>query len=387
MSEVERVRRILDGEENAPELEEPFRRHLRLTRASEIEPEPVVWMWEDNGAGRIPSGALVVAAGREGTGKSSFGIWMAAQVTTGTLPGPLFGHPYDVIYVAVEDSWKHTLVPRLMAAGADLDRVWRVEAAVSEDETGVISLPHDLLLLERSIGELGVRLVVLDPLMSTISAKIDTHKERDTRTALDPLARLADRTGAAILGVAHFNKGIGTDPSSLITGSGAFKNVPRAVFGFAVDPDSENGARVMTQTKNSLGLSDLPSLAYRIQSTKVDTPKGVADVGRFVFEGVAKRTVEEVLAGGDPDETKAKVAAADFLRATLDGQWCRSKDIAEEAKEAHDISPRTLARARKGLAVVAKKFPTGPDGAPEWWQTLPEQSATLPPPESKSANP
>ncbi|MER5647298.1 AAA family ATPase [Streptosporangium sp. NPDC002524] len=348
------MRRLLDGgadtsevpfpDEEAEAPKAPFQRHLRLTRASDIEPEPVVWMWEDDGAGRIPSGALVVAAGREGTGKSSFGIWMAARITTGTLTGPLFGMPYAVIYVAVEDSWKHTLVPRLMAAGADLSRVWRVEAVVSEDETGTISLPHDLALLEASIRELNAKLVVLDPLMSTIAAKIDTHKERDTRTVLDPLARLADRAGCTMLGIAHFGKGIGTDPSSLITGSGAFKNVPRAVFGFACDPDSDT--RVMSQTKNSLGRSDLPSLAYRIDSAKVETPKGMADVGLFIFDGEAERSVEEVLAGGDREEVKAKVAAADFLRDALDGRWVRSKDIAEEAREAHGISERTLKRAR-----------------------------------------
>ncbi|OPG04125.1 AAA family ATPase [Microbispora sp. GKU 823] len=363
-------------------------RRLVLTAAADIEPEPVVWVWEDDGKGRIPAGSLSVAAGREGTGKSSFGIWMAAGVTTGTLPGPLLGQPADVIYVAVEDSWKHTLVPRLIAAGADLKRVWRAEAVVSEDETGTISLPNDNDLLEREIRRLCVKLVVLDPLMSTISAKIDTHKERDTRTALDPLARLADRTGAVVLGIAHFNKGASSDPSSLITGSGAFKNVPRSVFGFAVDSESEDGGRVMTQTKNSLGLSDLPSLAYRIESTKVETRKGIADVGRFVFDGIASRSVDEILSSGgdDQEQRQARLEATDFLRQALHGQWCRTTEIQEEAKQAHGISERTLNRARKGLAVVARKFPTGPNGKSEWWLALPEQSATLPDPEGKGAN-
>ncbi len=68
-------------------------RKLVLTRASDIEPEPVVWAWEDDGAGRIPAGSLGLAAGREGTGKSSFLIWMAARITMGTLPGSFTGHP------------------------------------------------------------------------------------------------------------------------------------------------------------------------------------------------------------------------------------------------------------------------------------------------------
>lgn len=364
---------------------EAFKRKLKLTRASDIEPEPVVWMWEDNGAGRIPSGSLTVAAGREGTGKSSFGIWMAAGVTNGTLPGPLLGKPADVVYVAVEDSWKHTLVPRLMAAGADLKRVWRAEVEVSEDETSTINLPNDFNLLEESIVQNGVKLVILDPLISTISSTVDTHKERSTRTVLDPLARLADRTACTVLGIAHFGKGAGTDPSSLITGSGAFKNVPRSIFGFAVDADE--GTRVMTQTKNSLGVADLPSLAYTIESAKIDTRLGPAEVGKFVFCGEAVRSVEEILSshGEDGEQRQEKVAAVDYLRAALDGQWRATNEVKEEAREAYSISARTLERARKSLAVVAKPFPTAPDGTNEWWLSLPEQTATLPDPKPKAA--
>ncbi|MFC4535690.1 AAA family ATPase [Sphaerisporangium dianthi] len=366
---------------------QPFARRIKLTRASEIEPEPVEWMWEDNGRGRIPSGALAVAAGREGTGKSSFGIWMAAGVTTGTLPGPLLGRPHDVIYVAVEDSWKHTLVPRLIAAGANLDRVWRAEVEISEDETSTINLPNDFALLEDSIAHNGVKLVILDPLISTISAGIDTHKERSVRMVLDPLARLGDRTGCVMLGIAHFGKGAGTDASSLITGSGAFKNVPRAVLAFAVDPDE--GTRVMTQSKNSLGLADLPSLAYNIESVKIETKKGTADVGKFVFCGEAPRSVGEILAsnGDDSEQRNDKAGAVEFLIEALAGGWRKTTEIQEEAKQIHGISERTLNRARKSLAVVAKNFPTGPNGKGEWWLALPEQSATLPDPEGKGAKP
>ena len=269
-------------------LDEPQpARTLRLTRASDIEPEPVVWAWLDEGEGRVPAGALTVAAGREGTGKSSFGMWMAAQITRGLLPGNFHGRPRAVFYVAVEDSWKQTIVPRLIGAGADLDLVYRVEAVEAEYGETTLSLPQDNSLMEKAIAEHDVALVVLDPLMSCIGKGIDTHRERDVRTALDPLARMADRTGAVLLGIAHFNKGSGTDPASLITGSGAFKNVPRAVFGFAKDDD--NDCRVMTQAKNSLGRADLPSLTYNILSAEVPTRTGIAYVGRFVFTGPRRR--------------------------------------------------------------------------------------------------
>ncbi|MBU5944914.1 AAA family ATPase [Streptomyces sp. PAM3C] len=336
-------------------LDEPQpARTLRLTRASDIEPEPVVWAWLDEGEGRVPAGALTVAAGREGTGKSSFGMWMAAQITRGTLPGNFYGRPRAVFYVAVEDSWKQTIVPRLIGAGADLDLVYRVEAVEAEYGETTLSLPQDNSLMEKAIAEHDVALVVLDPLMSCIGKGIDTHRERDVRTALDPLARMADRTGAVLLGIAHFNKGSGTDPASLITGSGAFKNVPRAVFGFAKDDD--NDCRVMTQEKNSLGRMDLPSLAYNIETTEIPTKKGIASVGRFVFLGQSARSVKEILAQGqDTDRGERDEAGAwlvDYL--TDNGGEASAGDIIKAA-EKDGFAKHTIQRARSKVGVTSQK--------------------------------
>ncbi len=336
-------------------LDEPQpARSLRLTRASDIEPEPVVWAWLDEGEGRIPAGALSVAAGREGTGKSSFGMWMAAQITRGLLPGNFYGRPRAVFYVAVEDSWKQTIVPRLIGAGADLDLVYRVEAVEAEYGETTLSLPQDNSLMEKAIAEHDVALVVLDPLMSCIGKGIDTHRERDVRTALDPLASMADRTGAVLLGIAHFGKGAGTDPSALITGSGAFKNVPRAVFGFARDDD--NDCRVMSQSKNSLGRSDLPSLSYNIETTEVPTKKGIASVGRFEFTGQATRSVSEILAQGqDTDRGERDEAGAWLVDYLMDNGGEASAGDVIKAAEKDGFAKHTIQRARSKVGVKSQK--------------------------------
>lgn len=293
-------------------------RRARLTWANEIAPKSVQWAWtgglqeisqgfnrqisdflmpslvsDVQDSGRIATGTIAIAAGSEGLGKSSFGIVLAAKVSTGKLSGAWYGTPGRVLYVAVEDSWEHTIVPRLMAADADLSRIARFGVATGDDENMNLSLPYDNALLEEVITENGIGLVVLDPLMSLINEEIDTHREREVRKSLDPLVGIADRTGAVILGIAHFNKGSGTDISARITGSGAFKNVPRAVFGFARDPESGNC--VITQSKNSLGRSDLPSLGYRIESHQVGD--GIS-TGRFVPLGVSERSVTDILAEG-----------------------------------------------------------------------------------------
>jgi hypothetical protein len=66
-------------------------RQARITWADEIEPEPVTWAWKTGDDGRIPTASLSIAAGREGTGKSSFGILKSALITNGTLPGCFYG--------------------------------------------------------------------------------------------------------------------------------------------------------------------------------------------------------------------------------------------------------------------------------------------------------
>lgn len=349
---------LSDLDQPEPAEGKPGRR-LVLTAASEIEPEPVVWAWhhEDDltgGSGRIPLGSLSVAAGREGTGKSSFGIWLAAMITRGTLPGSLYGTPHAVIYAAVEDSWKYTLVPRLIAAGADLTKVYRVEVVEDEQDGTTLSLPIDNALLEREMRQVGAALLVLDPLMSTIGAGIDTHRERDVRVALDPLARLADRARCVVLGIAHFNKGGGTDPSSLITGSGAFKNVPRSVFGFAADPE---GDRVMTQTKNSLGRLDLPSLAYQIEGVEVPTRLGPAHVGRLVWLGESDRSVTDILSDrGDAEDQEDRKDAAEWLRGFLADQGGEASAVdVFKAGDKDGFRKDALKRAKRKAGVISEK--------------------------------
>jgi KaiC/GvpD/RAD55 family RecA-like ATPase len=350
-------------------------RALVLTPASEITPVPVVWAWEDDDAGRIPAGSFGLFAGREGTGKSSFLIWKAAQITRGELPGAWKGIPRAVFYVAVEDSWKHTIVPRLMAAGADLTRVYRaeVETATSETvpETVTLSLPADNRLLEEAVREYDVALVAVDPLMSAISDSLDTHVNRQVRRALDPLAALADRTGAVIAGIAHFNKSTGTDASSLITASGAFKDVARYIFAFAVD--DADGLHVITQTKNSLGRSGLPSLAYQITEATVETPTGDAKVGRFVLDGKTDRNVRDILAAqGASDDQRDELARAKvYLRTALAGGPRLTSEIEDEARERELIAKRTLERARRDEGVMARK------AGLVWYIALPEHEGEL----------
>ncbi|PRW61677.1 AAA family ATPase [Actinopolyspora mortivallis] len=342
-------------------------RRLRLTKASQVQIRPTYWTWE----GRIPHGAITLGPGREGIGKSLFCSWLAAQVTLGTLEGLHQGQPKGVIYAATEDSWEATIAPRLIAAGADTDRVYRVEVTSPAGNSLPLTLPRDCAELATEITEADVSLLILDPLISAVDSRVNVNQE-ELRTALEPLSALADSTGCAVFGLAHFNKGTGTDVLSRVTGSRAFSAVARAAVAFARDPDAEDGSCVMSQVKNNLGSLALPSLRYIVEPVTLDTLDGPAQWGRLRFLGETDTHVETILAeptGKDTHNGSGRTHAldtwlVDYL--TERGGSASSTEITTDAEKAGYSQPQ-LKRARRRLGNRIDVVKTGLD---HWVWTL-----------------
>jgi AAA domain-containing protein len=329
-------------------------RRVRLTPAALIALRPTYWVWD----GRIPHGALTLGPGREGVGKSLFCAWLAAQITLGTLPGIHHGTPRSVIYAATEDSWERTIAGRLLVAGADLDRVYRVEV----DQVGTtvaLSLPRDCAALAEQITTHDVALLILDPLISAVDSRINVNQE-ELRGALEPLAALADHTGTAIFGLAHFNKATGADALSRITGSRAFAAVARAALAFARDPHAEDGSCVLSQVKSNLGRLDVPSLRYTIESVTVPTPEGPGQWGRLRFLGETDTHVEALLNDTDNDDGENRAELDEWLRTYLTdhGGAAPANDVIRQGTAA-GYSRDKLHRAKNRLRAKAVKQPAG----------------------------
>lgn len=345
---------------------------LVLTPASQIEPRPVRWGWQD----RLPAAHVSLIPGREGIGKSLLLTWLIAQVTRGTLPGTFKGTPRPVFYAATEDSWQHTIVPRLIAARADLELVHRIEVEAIETSMRIeLTMPRDCGLVAAEIKRLDVAMLALDPLMSVIDRAVDTYNDRDMRTVLEPLGKLADDTGCIIAGLAHFNKSSGDDPLNLVTGSRAFTAVVRSVVAVARDPEADDGTCVISQAKNNLGSLDLPNLTYVIKPAIIETPEGDAEVGRLHFTGESNKSVRDILAelGSGAAERTARAECAEWLREMLATPKRTNEVIA--AAEAQNFSERTVRRARKQLGIRPEELATGPKGRNEWWLSLPADEA------------
>jgi RecA-family ATPase len=210
-----------------------------------------------------------------------------------------------------------------------------------------------------------VVLVSLDPVMSLITSAIDTHKDQEVRKALEPLKRLADDTGCAILGNAHFNKGGSADPMMRITGSAAFGQVVRAVLAFAEDPEARSF--VISQPKNNLGQHEPPSLAYQIESAEITTEEGPASVGRLVFLGEAPRSVRDVLGGRRSQGDRSVLDdAKERLHGVLQAGPMNKAEIVTFARR-EGISDRTLDRAKDELSVVSERD-ISQRGRPATWR-------------------
>jgi putative DNA primase/helicase len=221
--------------------------------AAEIAPEKIEWLWPH----RIARGKHTCFAGEPGTGKSQLTIAIVAAVTTGgNWPcwegrAPLA----KAIILSAEDGAADTIIPRLVAAGADRTRVTIVSAIRNSDGTRrPFNLQNDLDLLERKIAEIGdVALVVVDPVSSYLG-KTDSHKNGDVRGVLEPLSDMAERTRVAILSVTHFSKGGANSTSKALhrfIGSIAFIGAPRAAFAVIEDAEDE-GRRLFLHAKNNL---------------------------------------------------------------------------------------------------------------------------------------
>jgi hypothetical protein len=359
------------GDDESPPVD--TMRRIRLTPASEIKPRPVRWTWN----GRIPAGEFTLTPGRGGIGKSTFHAWVVAHLTRGTLPGVHFGTPKPCIIAASEDSWARTIVPRLIAAGADMDLVYRVDVITESDVEVSISLPRDVDGLAEEIGRIGAALLSVDPVMSVLSHGLDSHKDADVRQALTPLARLADRTGCAVLGNAHFNKSSGSDPLSLVMGSAAFGNVARAALGFARDTEAEDQSCVISQVKNNLGRLDLPSLRYRIDTAWIDTDEGQAEVGQLVMLGESDRSVADILrdrgatsADDRSDLDEAGEWIVMFLTEVAGTGYAPAVEVIR-AGSAAGFPKHTLQRARKRVGIRTTKADFGGG----WVWVLPEDDA------------
>ncbi len=194
---------------------------LTIINATDIKPEIQPWLWPD----RIPQGKICWFTGKPGLGKSLATLSVIACVTTGkdwpdgsknTNP------PQDVLVAISEDDLATTVVPRLNAAGADLNRV-KFYNRVKLDKGGRhLQLDTDTSLLKRALeANPSIRLLVLDPLES-FCGNININANKELRPVTDALKRVCEQTKVTLVGIVHDNKRSDVSAVQKNTGSISF---------------------------------------------------------------------------------------------------------------------------------------------------------------------
>lgn len=316
----------------------------------------------------LPRASLAVLAGRPGLGKTILAGKLSADITTGVLPGVV--GPGNVLYCTGEDDAASVLVPRLMAADANLDRVHFVSRAEGPLDTPLV-LPEDVAELVDHAKAVDAVLCVIDPISAFLSGKVDSHRDADVRGALAPLASLASEVNLTVLAVAHLKKGKESDPLSRVSGSGAFGAAPRSVLILGSDPGDENGdggnRRVLAHAKcNVAPLAG--SLALHIEEVDIDIDGAPYAVPVLREDGDSDHSAADILDVPTEDARSVRDEAKEWLVGALEHP-VRSKELKSTAKDA-GLSTRTLERAKKDLEIKADQ---GADG----WYWLPPGQTTL----------
>jgi DNA polymerase I-like protein with 3'-5' exonuclease and polymerase domains len=361
---------------------------LEILHASDVKMEAIDWLWP----GRFALGKLGILAGLPDEGKSSLLCYIAGRLTNPELAWPndegRAPRCGSVLMLTNEDTPADTLVPRLAAANADLNRVNIVQMVHDRDvkdgreRARMFSLADDLELLRQKIEALGdVIAIEIDPVTAYLGSGkggVDSFRDTDVRAVLGLLVHLAGEYRIAIIAIMHFNKKVDITNALLrISNSLAFGGVARHVF--AITKDDANARRLMTRAKNNVASEDNnKTLAFHFETRQVgnDWRDGRPIEAPFIVweEGYVDVTATEALSA--VNENKAPSAledAKDFLRDILlaGGGRAPQADI-EETAEAETISDRTLRRAKKVLKIRAEKEQGVPEG--RWFWVLPDDT-------------
>lgn len=363
---------------------------VTLTSAADLTPEPIAWLWP----GWLARGKLHILAGAPGCGKTTIALKFAAAITTGgTWPDGLRAPFNKVLIWSGEDDRKDTLLPRLLAMGADSSRIYFVDGAVDADgRPRPFDPAQDMDTLRGDALKLGdVGLIIVDPIVNAVAG--DSHKNSETRRSLQPVVDLAEKLGAAVLGISHYTKGTqGRDPIERVTGSIAFGALPRIIMGAAKTVTEGGGTdRVLVRAKSNIG-PDGGGFSYALEQVDLkDHPGLSASTVQWgkPLDGTAQLLLSNAETGGGSSEHSALREAMNFLRLELAGGPVSSKQLESRARDA-GIAVKTLKRARSALGVEAKR-----DGATGGWachlpldfEELAQEGQDLPTPDDGLVDP
>lgn len=329
-----------------------------LIRLAGLKLKPIRWLW----TGHIPHGAMTLLIGDPGLGKSQLTLDLTARVSRGApWPDGTSCDLGNVLLLASEDSVERTVMPRLRAAGADLDRVIVLDTITAPGaRPRMFDLSKDLSLLEDLIVANYIEMIVIDPLNGYLGST-NAWKESEVRAVLGPACAMADRHDVALVGVMHLNKDSTRSAIHRVIGSVAFGAVTRSMFAVAPHPQYAN-LRYFVSVKQNYAPHP-PTMGFSLMdgSGVMWESRQYADV-----------TADSLLAvTGAPEDKAERRAARQWLAATLENGPVKTMDIVRLAHQSA-VHDRALQRAKYDLKVTSQRHSVpGKVGGGYWEWRLP----------------
>jgi hypothetical protein len=349
---------------------------MGIVDATEIKLENPVWLWPR----RFLKGKINLIAGEGGDGKTTIAILIGAIVTRGGLfpDGTPSGDPGRVLILAAEDGAGDTILPRFVAAGADVSfgKIKVLTASVNIPKKGSrpalvhpVSL-QDLVYWRRVFEKHRPAVLIIDPLPAYLGRGVNDHKNADIQQFLKDFARLANEFGVCVIAITHTGKATDRKLIHKVLGSVAYTNASRVVHVTIRDPD-DPAIRYLERPKCNLD-EPVDALVYRLVSAEFEKDGEAFKSSLAVFEAEPMAIDAEAMANPKrdgsptrgPDPAK-ETAAAVWLHDFLDGRagWTERRDAIAAAGAAgligkqHKVTTRwsnltMLYRAKKRVPML-----------------------------------
>jgi putative DNA primase/helicase len=347
--------------------QEVVSRRLNLTNLADVKPSKTRWVWPM----WLALGKVTTVIGDPGLGKSGLCLDIAARLTTGR-PMPDGSHgdldtPGPVLVMADEDDRDETIVPRLLAMGADMklvDYVNHVTVVLGDgsEREDDFTVPECFGELRESLVDKGIRLAIIDPIVAFMGNRSDAHKEQDVRAIMRQLTKIGKEAGCAIILIRHMRKSGAGGGSTTHAGGGsiAFVAAARTEWLVKEDPDDASGQRRIV----SVNKTNLAAKATSLAFVQVDVPE--LSTYRIQWHGQSTQTAASLLSGPQSaEERSALTDAVAFLRDCLAMGEVNARDVFTQARNA-GISEASTRRAKIVLGVQSTRIGDGLKGSWQW---------------------
>ena len=338
------------------------------------KPKKIQWVWEPYFA----KGKLSIIAGDPGLGKSQLSIAIASYLSHGIpLPGSSKRKaipPGKALFISDEDDVNDTMLPRLMAANANLENCFFYKTIlIKEDKEKMFEISEDIKKMEEAINKIdNLSIIFIDPISAFLGG-VDSHKQAEVRGLLSKLKDIAQRKKCAIVMIHHLNKSTEKSIMNRVAGSSAFIQAVRSAFGVI----KARGRKFLIPIKNNIG-NDETCFEFMIE------PYNFGDeikTSRILWgQTLSLKEVEEMVADDfnddiDDDSKELEVNkmnyARDFLFNVLSNGAEKVSKINSLAKK-KGIKNITLRRAKENLKIDSYQSWDSDQGRNVWFWIMPK---------------